>query len=647
MSTCGSLEGVFSFIQEKTRQLTENSDSLGILQQVSKSDFVQSFVNGTATSSAMEGLATSPLMQLGKDFLAEQISKNGNQLMNNITKKIESEIDTQLGVPFRKTIQDAHNLVFNTIGAALTIHNDMSMFFLQDLASGIMEELTKKDQITKQLQEKLRHLYNALVILVAGNPFFSKYLENLRGAIKHLDAAQKDFTIVKNTYDATDLYLKIRMESGKKKLESAVALLEPAPQKVQETSFNVEGLLKNIGIPSESQQLTVMLSIPQLSKDCLFILQGYITSTLRINGLLIAFKQGYQKFTKSSSSRLKQYTLDSLTMLETRTGSLADRMGSAVNGIENSVPLRTTVQSGFTPDSVLTSASTIPWLLELKAIVEYSKIVPGPSAALEASNNALAAYYKAVEDLAKLDSMSSGVAHLTAVDGTEEPLEVSAKAVQFLLKANFAIVSGTASKEVLALGSTLISRLDLTLKFDAKIYAAVSTFANAELGLSAALKDAGKSIYSLMDSFGMDRAKALLKGGGYEDFFNVNAKTATYAGAALVGLAALKGCVTTVEDRQHLDQAERLIQRENSAKNLSAQRGALDGFEQQMAKIELEIRNYQKIGEQAEGSSAKCDEPCDNAAANVIKLIGPILGISLLANGSVGNAFKKLGKGLF
>lgn len=635
---------VTDFIQQEKKKINKNNDSIDILKEQTSTDVVQKSVISEAVDNAVAKLKDSPLAQLGEDFLAEQIAKNGNQIMNNITKQVESTIETQLGISPRKTLAEAQSAVFNTIGAALTAEGDLCMFFLQRLANNILEELDKKDAILRELQEKIRELYNALVLLVAGDPFFSQYLDDLRRALILMDNSQTNLQLIKNTFDVADIFLSTKFEQVKQDLEAAADLIEPDDDD-PDVKFTDSGLLAGVGIPSEPQQLTVLLSVPQLVGDVLQAADGYFISVFRINALLLAFITGEEKCSRSTSQKLKNYTLDTLESLITKLDTLNDKMAREING---STEARQAPIPGFEPDPVGVSGRALGWLFELRTIIEYLSFVPGDSLeAVSTSQSALDKYNEAVEALKLLDGETRAGAVLTATDGREEVGQLEQQITTFVLAALQAIVDAEVADEILALGRTLLIRLDLSLELDQQIREAILPFAQADLGFTQALEKAGNSIYSLLDEFGLDRAKDLLERGGFEEFFNLNSKTATFAGAALVGIAVLKECLSTTEDRQQLDDAERVIQRENTSKDLLAERGAVIGFEQQKAQNEKVDRDLTKVNERACESAEKCGLPSDFQPTSLVKNLGPIIGVSLLGGGSVSDSLQKLGKGLF
>jgi hypothetical protein len=681
-----SCEDVVKHIERQQSALLKENDSLDILSQANPNSVVKNNVIGQAVENAVNQLSQSPLAQLGEDFIAEQIQRNGTQLLNNVTKEVESQLNTITGIPVRKTLADAQSTVFNTISAALTAQNDLQFYFLQQLANNCINALDRKIQIATLVREKLRELYNALVILTAGDPFFFEYLRDLREAIRLLDSAQQDFTLVRNTFEVNDTFLKRLFDIGVDKLNQAEGILAPE-QDDPANKFTDSGLLANVGIPSEPQQLTLILSIPRLVTDVLQAADGYFIANLEANALLLAFRDGLFNFQNSSSEKLKEYTLDTLDQIISRTSSLVDGMATEVNGVAGNpeVPERQGPVSGevtavsstqvalntdvgfkvaprrqyqtlpqvgrqleFRPDPVKTSSLSLGWVFQLRTIIEFCSFVPGQTLQdLNTSNLALQRYNEAVECIKTKNTVSNGDAVLTATEGREETGQFESQLTTFTLEALQSIVDAEVADGILSLGRTTIARMDLAIEFNTEVRNCLEPFANADLAFPDALQRTGDGINDLLDNFGLDRAKDQLATGNFAGFFNLNSKTATFAGAALAGLAVLKECVGNTEDQELLTQAEREIQRDQAAKELLQERSSLIGFEAQKAENEQRAVDLQTTSERACDAADKCGLPNDFRPTSLVKNIGSVLGVSLVGGGTNSKNLSRIGRGIF
>lgn len=690
-----SCNEVSDFVKQARQNLAKQDTSLDILSVKSPIDRVTKSIHDAMSSTGAEKLFQSPLSALGKDFLAEQISKNGQQLIDNATGALKKEVNKIANFDVRKTIEDAQKQIYNTIAAALTAQNDLSIIFLQRVAQNAITAIDEKRAILLVLKEKVTKLHNALKILVAGAPFFNAYIEKLRAALIKIQGAKTKVDSVKSTYVATKRFLPARFDQAKKDLEDAAVLMTPGPQTVSQVFSNFgTSLLQNIGLPSSSEQLTALLAVPQLAQECAFAATGYFIATLKVNALLLAFSQGYDKFTKASSKLLDNYSISLLQSTSDKIAHLIERMSTELNG--NSLALRPTdyakspiagsvqevspefisIRSGtnvqqvplkktslprvapgdqvpfgrqvaeYRPDSIKVSLQALSWIIELRAVVDYMSLVPGSTLGnVAVSNSALDKYRAAVEAIAKKDSRTRGDAILTATDGREDLSQLQSQLNTYVLGAVRAITNPVVAGQITALGRTVLARLDLSLEQDAEIKAILQPFITAQVGLRSTLPGIAGAIKSALKNSGMDRAADLLDGGAFDEFFNLNSKTATYAGAALVGIATLKKCLSTTEDREQLTQAERVIQREVKAKELLVQRTAVSGFQQQKATNAKQDQALSTVEVKAQEACAKCGLPEDFNVGSLLKGVSSSLGLASLGSVTLPGSLSNIGKG--
>ena len=661
-----SIDLILEYIDKKRTSILKDTGSFETLSKQSASKKVSDSLTETVSDKVWSKISNSPVAQMGKDFIGEQIAKNGTQIVNNVDTAIKSKI--------KKPVEQVQNLVFDSITAALTAQNDLALFFIQEMAKQILLTIEKKRQIVVELQEKLTELHNILILLTTTNPFFDKYLYQLRQALILVYSGRNDLSVGVYTLNSNEKWLKTRYEQAQDKFARAEAMMQPQG-KEPDVKFTDKGLLAGVGVPSEPQQLTLLLALPQKVKEVLLCANGYFIVTAKLNALLLAFIQAHSSFTNSASRKLKQFTINTLTNIVTKLDDLISSMATQLNGSPTSVLKPDMVQSivpnpeiiasaragvatsttevnvtsskEFQPDTIKTSAAAINWLIELKTIVAYMEVIPGPTlAALDVSNDALEHYTEACTLIKSKNTRTVGDAVLTATEGREEIGQLERQLSTFLLAAAKGLVDIERARAVLPLGRTLIKRLDLTIAQDKEIYDAVSRFATADLSFPSAVKKAGDNIFKMLDKFGLDRASDLLRNGEFSKFFNLNGKTATYAGAAITAFSVLKECLTTEEDREQLTQAQREIEREMKSKELIAQRTASSGFQQQINEIKAEDKKLETLSQRTEVSAKKCGLPSDMAPSSLLKNVGPLVGLSALGSKGIQDKILKIGKGV-
>lgn len=689
-----SCNEVADFVKKKREFLDLQNKVLEILSfSSSPTDFVTKQVLAATSSKSADFLSSTPLAKLGKDFLAEQISKQGQQLIDNATGVLKREINKIAGFDVRKTIEEAQAQVYNTIATALTANNDLSLIFLQNVAKNAVTALEEKRKILLELQTKVRELHNALQVMVSGEPFFSQYLADLREALKKIVSAVNTITLVRNTYVKSKRFSPRQYESAKTMLEAAADLITPAKQEVSTTTTNE--LLQNLGIPTKSEQLTALMTVPQKAQEVAFAASGYFMATLKANALLLAFQTGYNNFTKASSKMLDKYSVDMMDSLISKITELSQRMATELNGSpdnfntnvvarapftgqvldvrSNSITLRSSggvestvslpprslprvrafdrVRLGgdlavYNPDSIKIAGKSLGWIIELRAIVDHMSLVPGSTlSALQVSNDALDVYNKAVENLKKKGNRTVGQTTLTATEGREELGQLEAQLQTLVLKSVRAIVDPDVAAGVTALARSVLTRLDLSIAQDQEIIVILNSFANTKVSLSETLSKTAKSIKSALKAFGLDRAADLLDNGDFANFFNLNSKTATYVGAALVGIAKLKECLGTTEAREALTDAERELQGSMKAKDLLSQRAASSGFAQQIATNDQTDQHLSSIEDKARAACNTCGLPEDFNPLRLVTSLASVLGFSALGGVTLPKSLASIGKG--
>jgi hypothetical protein len=336
---------VTGYLDKKRQENTKKSETTETLSKSSPSAAVANSNNQSATDKAWGKVSKGPMAQLGKDYVAEQISKNGNQIIKNVDKMVFDKV--------RAPLRSLQAVVFDSIAAALTAKNDLAMLMTQKLAKNIISEYDKKAKITAKLKEALQKLYNALVLLVAGSPFFTQYLAQLRKALILIFTSRNQLTSVRNNLDINETWLKTKFEWAQKNLTDAEFLMEPqGPEPdVKYTNPGPLNVLNNVGLVSKPQQLQVFITIPFLAQEVLAAAQGYFMSVLKINGMLFAFIHAMESFKKSGSRILINSSVsildNNIAMLDRLIGKMAASLNGAPDAITHRQALRVTLS--FSP----------------------------------------------------------------------------------------------------------------------------------------------------------------------------------------------------------------------------------------------------------------------------------------------------------
>jgi hypothetical protein len=666
------------YIDKKKESLALQKESLDSVANLNPAKMISDSLENTVSNNILGDLDGSPLLKLGKDFIAEQVSKNASKIINNIETTAKKKVNALISKALAP-VEQLQNMIFDSITAILTAQNDLAMFFIQKLAKEAVQALDDKIAINTEMQKKVKELHNIVSQMVEGEPFFKEYLAQLRRALLHIYEARNDLVIVRNTLEVRDRWLKVRYNGAKDKLIAAEKLLEPEKNDNKDGDFGIGGLLSGVGIPSRPEQLTLLLALPQKIKEVLACANGYFIANLKANALLLAFIQAQGSFTNSSNRKLKQFTINTIDNIVERLDELVTQMATQLNGSPSSIlgpdnidvikpnpELVLAASTGasidytdeslfqvaitrklYEPDSLKTSALAMNWLIDLKMIIGYFKLVPGPALeSIQNSNDALAKYEKAVKFIKSKGNINFAGAQLTATEGREETGELESQLTTYVMTAGKALINKTTGKKAVSLGKTISNRLTLSITQDTEIKNALLEFANAQLSTDAQ-KRTGENVFKMLDKFGLDRASDFLKKGLFGDFFNMDGKTATYAGAALAAISALKECLTTAEDREQLTQAQREIEREQKSKELLVQRAAAVGYKTQLEGLDAREADLETLSQKTQIAGKKCGLGTDMLPSNLLKNLGPIVGVSALGNSSIQKSLSKISKGVF
>lgn len=629
---------IIEYLNEKKSRAFDDNDSIDIAIENSPEEFVSKSQTDSLTSTIMSNLQNSPLAQLGEDFIAEQVNKVGGQILENAQNIIGNQIEQ-----IKSETEKAINLAFSSITAAITAQNNIVMFFIQQVGQQILDRLEEKEAVRVEMQESLRQLYNALSQLVAGDPFFNEYLQRLRRALQLMFAAQNEVIQLRNTYVVTDIFRLRQYDDALELLRQAEALLEPEENSTDKP-FTDSGLFANVGIPSQAQQLTLLLSIPKLAKEVILATKGYFELTAQINGLLVAFTEALDTITEVSSDKLKNYTVGLLDSVSSRLGSLNQVMAQELNGSSTAFLVPT---PGFRPRPVAVSGSALGWLIELKTIIGQLELIPKDSLRdLNLDQNARNQYSDAVEKILSLTDRRRGDALLRVNEGQEQIGLVESQITQFCLAALGAIVSGSVASNILPLGRSVISYLDLSRENDLEIRSAVTPFVTAQLPFFDTINRIGGGIFDMLDRMGLDKAADLLRGGQFTDFFNLTTRTATYAGYALAVIGELKSCVTETENVNVLERAEREIEQDVQNSELLLQTTAESALKTQKAENNERIDRLDRLRDDIKKAPDDCivDESGNFNGDALVERFGGVLGVNLLTEGLGNSKLQKLAR---
>lgn len=601
--------------------LEKLSGALGLSQLT---EGVKSFLDNDIVNS----LLNSPLRTLAEDVLSQAIHDNTRRISQNITNIVREKVEGKVA----NTLQDVRSLAFDSVITVMTFKNDMVMFFAAQIAEQAVKAIREKRANLIGMQEAVRKLHNALLLLAGGGPFFNKYLSDLRTALDKVNDAKKQIDMVHSSFFSTLIFPQQNFQSAKDLLDEAYNLMMP-PVTGDAAEELKEGFLKNTFIsPEYGDQLAMIMSIPKLTMEMLQQYDLYVVKVLKVNALLFAFSNCVQNIKAVTGGALKKRVLDLLEQEQVMLDDIINSMSLQLNGkigaisgpVQVEVSTKTdafggtrTITKDYSPNPTKTVARAVPWSIRIKTARGMMELLdPAALQNISISNEALRQYNYAVAEIEKKDDRRTALAILHATDGKEQVADLEADFITFAFQANQAIVDSAlteqeqgrfSDKTVIALGSKLNSRLQLSIDQDREIEQILLRFIASTDSLLDSLRDTGNSLFRLLDDFGMDRASDALRNGLFGDFFAMNSKTATYVGAAMSGLALVQGLLSDESQKQCLQRAVNEIKAEETSKKLAASRDVLSNYAKQQKTNEKKCETRQKDKVRVEACSSQID----------------------------------------
>ena len=500
------------------------------------------------------------------DFVSKQIKDNGD-LLTTSAVGLASDVDQQ-------NIRDAYAAASNVIGTAIVAKNDLLLIFMKKVAKNAVLEIAKKEAHLLKIKKTIEELRGYLLTLTKSNADYEKYLAQLRSALVLLAAANQDLRLVRGSFSSRQIWLSQRFAAAKKNISLAKTLMLPdvsneaakkksandwvaAKQAVSSyydsTTVKKAGIqqMTNWGLPANHEQMIAFKKIPLLARRFLSETQDYTVTTLVLNGLLAAYKEGLADIKKALPSFLKTYTVGLLDKLIKRSTSLEGEMSGTLYNDAKDPLLPTKV--------VIYSAK---WHAELSLLAANFDIFPEDGLkAITLNRQAVGVYEETVAYLKSLGTVSVQGAQLVAVAAEENPINFDTQIAVFGMTAIESLTSTSKRAPAASLGVSLMSRIDLAISRDKQIAATLTRFINTPIPLESSLEVIGGQMTSLLKNMGFDKAAESLSSGKFSKFFKLNARDATTVGAGLTAISLLKKCLPTVADQEKLSELQTELER--------------------------------------------------------------------------------------
>lgn len=623
----GLLDAYDTFVGNKCQELTKQNSTFEKLTESTGLASITKGVEDFISKDIVESLSGSALLGMAEDLISETISKNVKKITQNILGQLPDKISN--------TLADLRANAFNMVFSTLTFKNDMVMYFASTIAQETVDAIRDKRRTLISLQQAVRKLNNALMVLAGSESFFADYLADLRAAILKLEDVDRQLFIVHSSFYATNVFPSSNFEAAKILLDQVIELIEPPASEssdAEKLEINFGFLKAAVELPDIGSQIAMLQSVPKLAKDMLGAYDMYAVKVLKVNTLLLGFQSAVQNLKEVTGGKFKDQILSNIEDSRKNLADTQKSMAKVCNGAEdaingpiveeygnvinvNGIPTRNTREFEASPTEA--SARSLEWLMRTKSVRASLEAVNAEGLSnLNLSNELLKYYNQALTDLGKLDDLETQNAILHATDGREEPGEIEAPMITFAFQANQAIVDSALltvknkqfdEQVVVALGTQLTSRLQLSIDRDREIEKILVKYIKKSAPLLKSLKSLGDNVFKTLDTLGLDRASDFLKRGSFGDFFSMTGKTATYVGAAVTGLNAVQGLVGSQEERQCILSSINKIKVEDTSKKLASQRAVATNFVKQQKRNEDQCKELKNDKKRVEACASAID----------------------------------------
>lgn len=550
-------------------------------------------------------ISTGPLAEAGVTAATGYVNQLTDRLISIGLKKINEELSTKFVYPLRQTPQDLMDGFFATVALASTAHVEIVMELARSNARLTVEKIKQKDILITAIKKDIEDIYRAMTTVLRADPFFKDYFDKLLDAYAKILSSQTDLRSVVKTLRNLHKYNKILFDRAIVRLEVARNEMQP-PQTVKvydmlkgtpleeiadfftETPLGVAVVSAVTGKKSGEEALAAALTIPIISARLGEKYVRYVFLTVQINTLIQHFMTALDEF-------ITQY----------KRNDNIDQ--AAINHIQAGINQLDTLLSDMKvqlfPDvkktsqlyqAEVTTAAT-GWILRLDTVIEWLKNNPARTAAsLDVTGESVTRYQAAVKALKDIGNLKHGIATLTVKEAQENPVKTTAAVGKLLLQANVVIATQTPPQDIKLMVFQLRDTFSAAITLDSKIISALTPFINTPFELLNGATKVVNQLLKVAEDLGLERATELMKYCDLNGFYAMNAQTATFAGAAVVGLDNIIGLLrskpgATDNDVQKCQLIRDDMARKNETQRVESQRSSAASTDRYIAKQKLAL----------------------------------------------------------
>jgi hypothetical protein len=483
----------------------------------------------------------STLSNVQKSFAGNPVIKAiGDTAIQMATTTLQSMVRDVFKHNNLNPIQDATQALFQGLATIATIDSELAMELTRNTARNLTVVLQRKQALSDGMKQDMVKIHNACVIILNSTPFIDQYVKDLLAAYSILEQAERSFESVYQGLDSdtNPVFKTNTFNTGVSRLESAQALILPDRGNVTSDAITFFDFLDQTqNRATNKQAIAAAQAIPNLSQALVSKSLGYVAAVYEANSLINVYLNAVDEYIKAfkKNKNLYQASKDHVSIGQQKLQSLIVNMESVLQPSQQLNPQYNPAQQLTYGPKVMASATA--WGITLQAIIEWMKLNPGVGAAqIDKTSRSVEAYTESVALIEQMGNISYVGGVYLCSNGKEEPLQIVPKIARLIRKVNLVIATSTTRDQLATEFRIVTNYLNASTQNTNRLIGALNIFTSTKPNLPTAAKKALDEVLDFANKYKLDRLAGLINNGDIEKIFASTPDTATYSGAAVVGM---------------------------------------------------------------------------------------------------------------
>lgn len=576
---------------------------------------LQTQLQTETSTTAMNSIAQNPIANVATDTVNQSITSTAQALVKTVISKVNLT-----------PIENATQQFFSMFATVTSFGTEVAMSFARNTGNNLVTALKQKMATSTSLEAEIVALYNACAILLHGQPFFNQYLQNVANAYGLMVKADANLkSVVAGLEIAVPFYKKNTFTLAMSELNQAEALLLPASNaNVSSIRGSTTFIAATVKSQSNQQVYAAAVSMPGITAKIAKLVLTYELQSINVNAYINTYTNALNDYISgyTQSPSINQATID--------------HINSGLSQLENLIATMNTILSqnpNTTAFKVKLSSYGTVWGAQLAVIIAWLNANPGAgSALLSQTSLSVQAYIKSVAAIQALGNINFTNGEVFINQGEESAFQgLVLPLTALLVTANTLVLTSTAPNDVREQATVVKTYLEKARTNDQKLIEAVSPFLNTKTTLTGSVNSAVQKLVGFANKAGLDRIAGLLTNGKVADLFSSTPDTATYAGAAVVGINDILTTVQQIPNAttQQVSQIQTLrdqVMREQKAQEVYAGRSASITQDADDAQLQANIDNDKTLVTTAQLAAQQVDaEAVADPAAQTQQALVPLV----------------------